>query len=69
MAAMWPLYTENIIVFIDHYSAEYQINILLLPFVIDPILFKLAGYEDMHTILDEFEFRQGWTTDYGVSCT
>ena len=24
---------------------------------IDPILFKLAGYEDMHNILDEFEFR------------
>ena len=32
---------------------------------IDPILFKLAGNEDMHNILDEFEFR---TTDYGVSC-
>ena len=25
---------------------------------IDPILFKLAGNEDMHNILDEFEFRQ-----------
>ena len=25
---------------------------------IDPILFKLAGSEDMHNILDEFEFRQ-----------
>ena len=24
---------------------------------IDPILFKLAGSEDMHNILDEFEFR------------
>ena len=24
---------------------------------IDPILFKLAGNEDMHNILDEFEFR------------
>ena len=36
--------------------------------VIDPILFKLAGNEDMHNILDEFEFRPDQTTDYGVSC-
>ena len=35
---------------------------------IDPILFKLAGNEDMHNILDEFEFRPDRTTDYGVSC-
>ena len=35
---------------------------------IDPIPFKLAGNEDMHNILDEFEFRPGLTTDYGVSC-
>ena len=35
---------------------------------IDPILFKLTGNEDMHNILDEFEFRQDRTTDYGVSC-
>ena len=35
---------------------------------IDPILFKLAGNEDMHNILDEFEFRPGLTIDYGVSC-
>ena len=35
---------------------------------IDPILFKLAGIEDMHNILDEFEFRPDLTTDYGVSC-
>ena len=34
----------------------------------DPILFKLAGNEDMHNILDEFEFRPDQTTDYGVSC-
>ena len=33
---------------------------------IDPI--KLAGNEDMHNILDEFEFRPDLTTDYGVSC-
>ena len=35
---------------------------------IDPILFKLAGNEDMHNILDEFEFRPDLTTDYGVIC-
>ena len=37
-------------------------------FAIDPILFKVAGNEDMHNILDEFEFRPDLTTDYGVSC-
>ena len=35
---------------------------------IDPILFKLAGNEVMHNILDEFEFRPDQTTDYRVSC-
>ena len=35
---------------------------------IDPILFKLAGNEDMHNILDEFEFQPDLTTDNGVSC-
>ena len=30
---------------------------------IDPILFKLAGNEDMHNILDEFEFRTDLTTE------
>ena len=35
---------------------------------IDPILFKLAGNEDMHNILDEFEFPLDRTTNYGVSC-
>ena len=35
---------------------------------IDPILFKLAGNEDMHNILDEFEFWPDQTTDSGVSC-
>ena len=34
---------------------------------IDPILFKFAD-EDMHNILDEFEFRPDLTTDYRVSC-
>ena len=35
---------------------------------IDPILFKLADNEDMHNILDEFEFWPDRTIDYGVSC-
>ena len=35
---------------------------------IDPILFKLAGNEVMHNILDEFEFRPDLITNYGVSC-
>ena len=35
---------------------------------IDPIFFKLAGNKDMHNIMNEFEFRPDWTTDYGVSC-
>ena len=35
---------------------------------IDPILFKLAGNEDMYYILDEFEFWPDLATDYGVSC-
>ena len=30
--------------------------------------FILVGNEDMHKILDEFEFRPDRTTDYGVSC-
>ena len=34
----------------------------------DQILFIFAGNEDMHKISDEFEFRPGRTTDYGVSC-
>ena len=36
---------------------------------IDPILFILAGKEDMHKISDEFEFPPDRTTDYGVSCS
>ena len=36
--------------------------------VFDRILFILAGNEDMHKSLDDFEFRPDSTTDYGVSC-
>ena len=35
---------------------------------IDPVLFKVGGYIDMHNILHEFEFWPNGTTDYGVSC-
>ena len=35
---------------------------------IDPIFFKLAGNKDMHNIMNEFEFRPDWISDYGVSC-
>ena len=34
----------------------------------DPILFIVAGNEDMHKISNEFEFWSDWITDYGVSC-
>ena len=40
----------------------------LFSVAINPIPFKLAGNEDMHNILDEFEFQPDLTTDYGVSC-
>ena len=36
--------------------------------VFHPFLFILAGYDDMHESLDEFEFQPDWTTDCGVSC-
>ena len=36
--------------------------------IFDRILFILAGNEDIHKSLDEFEFRPDPTTDYGVSC-
>ena len=32
------------------------------------ILFILAGNDDMHESLDEFEFRLDWTPDCGVNC-
>ena len=34
----------------------------------DQILFILAGNNDMHESLDEFEILLDWTKDYGVSC-
>ena len=41
---------------------------VLFSVVFDPILLILAGDEDIHKILDEFEFWPDRTTDYGVSC-
>ena len=38
---------------------------VLFSVAIDPILFRLAGNEDMHNILDEFEFRPDLITDNG----
>ena len=35
---------------------------------IDPVLFKLAGFKDMHKILEGIEFLKDQTTYYGVSC-
>ena len=35
----------------------------LLPAVFHPILFILAGNENMHESSDEFEFQPDWTTD------
>ena len=37
-------------------------------YAFDQILFILAGKDDMHESLDEFEIWPDWTTDYGVSC-
>ena len=36
--------------------------------VFHSFLFILAGNDDMHENLDEFEFPPDWTTDCGVSC-
>ena len=36
---------------------------VLFSVAIDPILFILAGNEDRHNILDEFEFRPDLTTE------
>ena len=36
--------------------------------VFDQILFILAGNDDIHESLDEFEIWPDLTTDYGVSC-
>ena len=40
----------------------------LFSVAIDPNLLKLSGNEDLHNILDEWEFRTDWTADNRVSC-
>ena len=40
----------------------------LFSVVFDRIFFILAGNEDMHKISDEFVFRPGRITDWGVNC-
>ena len=51
---------------IDLQCRKWCLLIFLVAF--DPILFILAGKEDMHKISDEFEFRPDRTTDNRVSC-
>ena len=51
---------------IDLQWGNWCIHLLSIAF--DPILFILAGDENMHKSSDEFKFRQDRTTDYGVSC-
>ena len=50
---------------------KFSIDILwclhLFSVVFDPILFILAGNEDMHKISDEFDFRPDRTTDYELA--
>ena len=45
------------------YNGEKDVSVVFYR-----IFFILAGNQDMHKILDEFEFRPDRTTDYGVSC-
>ena len=39
-----------------------------LSFAIDPIIFKVAGNEDMHDSLDGFEIQRDRIINYGVTC-
>ena len=42
-------------------------DVITFPWLVfDPVLFKLAGNEDIHYILDLFEFWPDWTTYYRV---
>ena len=51
---------------VDLKLGKWCLHLFLVVF--DTVLLILAGNEDMHKILDEFEFRSDRTTDYGVSC-
>ena len=50
---------------IDFWWGKRCIHLFSVAF--NPIVFILAGNEDMHKISDEFECRLDRTTDYGVS--
>ena len=49
-----------LVFFIDHYAGVVSNKHCLLPFffIFNWIFFILAGIEDMHESLDEFEFQQ-----------
>ena len=49
------------------YNGENDVS-QFFSFVFDPILFILAGNEDMYKISDKFEFRPDRTMDYKISC-
>ena len=49
------------------YNGRDDVNTLAISFF-DGIFFILAGDEDMHKSLEEFEFRPDHTIEYGVSC-
>ena len=57
---------DQTLVSIDWWWGKWCLH--LFSVVFDPILFILAGKEDMHKISDKFKFRPDRTTDYGVSC-
>ena len=52
------------------YLGNSQVSIYrtIGPLVNNMIFFIIVGNEEMHEISDEFEFRQDFTTNYGVSC-
>ena len=47
-------------------GGKWCLHLFLAAF--DPILFILAGNEDMHKILNQFEFWPDRSTDFGVRC-
>ena len=61
---LWFLWQQK--VSIDLQYGKQCLHLFLVVF--DPNLFILAGNDDMQKILEEFDFRPDWTTDYGVSC-
>ena len=52
----------------DRVIMEKMMLPLFLGYFFYPIFFILAGNDDMHESLEEFEFRPDLNTDCGVSC-